>query len=133
MFETVPIVLLSFLGEFKGDMILVLKIFILLTILSYIKNHLGTGPLAIIAMVGVSWFVIFDYFWFFGGVYVLYMLLAFGVSAILIDFFFVGGGASGGDSAPISSGSDFAGRQAIISRGKQSIANNLLRRGRMGR
>ncbi len=91
------------IGEFFSDMILVLKIFVLLTIISWVVMHLGKGPLAIVLIIGISWFVLFDAFWLFGGTYVLMMLLTLGIAGIFIDFFFVfpgfaaiGGGKPGG-------------------------------------
>jgi len=83
-------------GEFFSDMMLVLKIFVLLAIISFVLMHLGKGPLSIVLILGISWFVLFDYFWFFGGVYMLLMLLTFGVAGILVDFFFVFPGFAGG-------------------------------------
>ena len=77
------------IGEFFSDMVLVLKIFVLLTIISWVVMHLGKGPLAIVLIIGISWFVLFDAFWLFGGTYVLMMLLTLGVAGIFIDLFFV--------------------------------------------
>ena len=74
-------------GDLFGDMTIVLKIFVLLTIVSYVTQHFGKGPLALIAIAVISYFVIFDYFIIFGGVYILYMLVLFGVSQLLMDFF----------------------------------------------
>ena len=94
-------------SDFFSDMMLVLRIFVLLTIISFVVMHLGKGPLAIVLIVGISYFVLFGAFWFFGGVYVLMMLMMFGVSGILIDFFFIKGPAGGNQSeAPISHGID---------------------------
>ena len=76
------------IGEFFSDMVFVLKIFVLLTIISFVVMHLGKGPLAIVLIIGISWFVLFDAFWFFGGTYVLLMLLTMGVAGIFIDLFF---------------------------------------------
>jgi len=88
-------------GEFFSDMMLVLKIFVLLAIISFVLMHLGKGPLSIVLILGISWFVLFDYFWFFGGIYTLMMLLTFGVAGILVDFFFVFPGfAAGGGQTP---------------------------------
>ncbi len=103
VFEIMPLMfaLLS-IGEFFSDMVFVLKIFVLLTIISWVIMHLGKGPLAIVLIVGISWFVLFDAFWFFGGTYVLMMLLTLGIAGIFIDLFFVfpgfaaGAGGSGG-------------------------------------
>lgn len=35
----------------------------------------------------LSYFIIFDYFMIFGGIYILYMLVLFGVTQLLMDFF----------------------------------------------
>jgi hypothetical protein len=37
----------------------------------------------------VSYFVLFDLWWFFGGVFILYLLLTIGVTGIIIDYFFL--------------------------------------------
>ena len=84
------------IGEFFSDMILVLKIFVLLTIISWVVMHLGKGPLSIVLIVGISWFVLFDAFWLFGGTYVLMMLLTLGIAGIFIDLFFVFPGFAAG-------------------------------------
>jgi len=83
--QLLPFVL--FLDGLLDDMTLVLKIFVLLTIVSYVTQHLGKGPIAILIIVVLSYFIIFDYFYIFGGIYVLYMLVLFGVSQLLMDFF----------------------------------------------
>lgn len=106
--------LLFFVFEFFGDMIFVLKIFVLLTIISFIMNHLGKGPLAIVIVIGFSYFMLFSPFaWFFEITYILMMLLLMGAAGILIDFFFVGGGSGGGEPSPVSSGADLAKRTAM--------------------
>src|SRR3989338_3844792 len=84
------------IGEFFSDMVMVLKIFVLLTIISWVVMHLGKGPLAIVLIIGISWFVLFDMFWLFGGTYVLMMLLTLGVAGIFIDMFFVFPGFASG-------------------------------------
>jgi hypothetical protein len=84
------------IGEFFSDMVMVLKIFVLLTIISWVVMHLGKGPLAIVLIIGVSWFVLFDMFWLFGGTYVLMMMLTLGVAGIFIDLFFVFPGFASG-------------------------------------
>ena len=94
-----------FLDGIVDDMTLVLKIFVLMTIISYVIQHLGKGALSILIIAVMSWFIIFDYFYIFGGVYVLYMLALFGGVQLLMDFFIVGpqlmagaGGAPGGEA-----------------------------------
>jgi len=96
-----PLLAILQIGEFFSDMILALKIFVLLTIVSWVVMHLGKGPLAIALIVGLSWFILFDAFWFFGGVYVLMTLLMLGFAGIFIDLFFVFPGfAAGGLGGP---------------------------------
>ena len=119
-----------FLFEFGSDMLLVLKIFVILTIASFVVNHVGKGPLSIVIIVGFSYFMVFSpWAWFFEWTYVIMMLLMFGISGILIDFFFVGGGSGGGEASPVSSGADIAKRAAASQRGR-SVAQNMMRRGR---
>jgi hypothetical protein len=96
-----PLLAVLSIGGFFSDMILALKIFVLLTIISWVVMHLGKGPLAIALIVGLSWFILFDAFWFFGGVYVLMTLLMLGFAGIFIDLFFVFPGfAAGGGATP---------------------------------
>jgi hypothetical protein len=119
---------LGYFTELQSDLTLALKIFVLLTIISFIMQHVGKGPLAIILILGISWFVIFDYFLFFGGMYVLYVMLTFGVTSIIIDFFFINPGAGGGEPpTDISHGIDFAQRQATFNQARQSVANQISR------
>ena len=120
LFETMPLFALLFsFTEFFADMNMVIKIFALLAIISFVKNHLGTSPLGIIVIVGFSYFILFDIWKLFGTIYVLYMVLMFGISGIIIDFFFVtsgGGVPSQGGEAPLSSGADLASRAHVIQR-----------------
>ncbi|MFH1586975.1 MAG: hypothetical protein ABID38_03915 [Candidatus Diapherotrites archaeon] len=101
--------------ELLGDLDLILKIFVLMTIYSFAKNHLGNNFLAIIIVGAFTYFIFFSGLWFiFGGIYLLYMLLTFGIAGIMIDYFFVGGGqtAGEGNESPVSSGADVAKRMA---------------------
>lgn len=110
-------VLFSF-SEFFTDMNLVIKIFVLLTMVSFVKTRLGTSSLAIILMVGMFFFIFFDFWQLFGTIYVLYMLLIFGVSGVIIDLFFVtagGGSPEGGpSSSALSTGADLAMRARML-------------------
>jgi len=115
-----------FIFELFSDINLIIKIFVLMTLVSWVKNHVGTGPLSWILVGGMGYFILFDGWKIFGPIYVLYMLLMFGVSGILIDFFFVGGGSGGGEKqkgmeSPVSSGVDIQRRMA-------SQAANKMRR-----
>ncbi|MBS3063288.1 MAG: hypothetical protein J4203_05450 [Candidatus Diapherotrites archaeon] len=81
---------LGFLGEMFADANFVLKIFILLTIVSWARMHLGKSALSYILIAGFCYFVFFSDLWaLFGGVYLLYMLFMLGFASIIIDFFFV--------------------------------------------
>jgi hypothetical protein len=123
-----PLPALFWLFEFAQDMVLVVKIFVLMTIISFIVNHVGKGPLGIVLIMGFSYFMLFSPFaWFFEWTYVLMMLLMAGISGILIDFFFVGGGSGGEQQQPISSGADLAKRAAAVQRSR-SVAQGMVRR-----
>ncbi len=112
-----------FLGELFTDMMLALKIFAMLTVVSFVYSHLGKGPLSYALIGGISWFVLFDYWKFFGGVFVLYSLLALGISGILIDFFFVSGMGGGGEQAsPVDSSMDILMRQKQMEAAKKMQA-----------
>jgi hypothetical protein len=112
MIEVISNNALLFIGELVGDMSTVLKIFVLLAIFGFVTQHIGKGPLAILIILGMSYFIIFDYWKFFGGVYVLYMLVVMGIGGILIDFMFISPSAQGKQEGPISHGMDFKNRQA---------------------
>ena len=117
-----------FLFDFLSDMMLVLRIFVLLTIASFIMSHLGKGPVAVVLVAGLAYFMLSpQYFWFFGSVYVLMSLLLMGAAGILIDFFFVGGGSSGQAESPVSSGADLAKRVAVSQRGR-NVAQGMMQR-----
>ena len=97
------------IGEFVSDMSLVLKIFVLLAVISYVMMHLGKGPLSIVLIVGFTYFMLFSqYAWLFEGIYVLMMMLTLGIAGIFIDLFFVfpgfaAGGGIGEAEAKMSS------------------------------
>ena len=92
-----------FIGEFFSDIGMALKIFVLLAIVSFIKGNLGTGPFAILLMGLASYFVIFDQWKLFGGIYILYIMFFFGVGHMMVDFFFVAQHAPGDDMTHIPS------------------------------
>ena|SRR3989338_4634172 len=121
------------------DFSLILKIFVLMTIISFVLGHLGKTPLAMILLAIVSIFVLGDFWKFFGGIYLLYMMLSLGIAGILIDFFFVsgmGGGGQHAEQSPVDSGRDLAHRQkAIMERqhaARQAGMQRGMRRGPMG-
>ena len=112
-----PMALFSF-TDFFMDINIVLKIFVLLTIISFVQNHLGRGALGLAVMGVFAWFILFDAWALFGGIYILYMLLMFGIAGIMVDFFFItgqmGGGQQGGQEMhePQGSGGGEVSRKA---------------------
>ena len=126
-----PLFTLLFIFELFGDLNFIIKIFVLLTLISWVNNHIGKGPLSLILIGGIGYFVLFDGWKLFGPIYVLYMLLMFGVSGVIIDFFFVGGGGGPekeGMESPVSSGVDIQKRMA--SQKAAGVAQKMSRGGR---
>ena len=119
-----PLMFIGYFAELFGDVNLIVKIFVLLTLISWVKNHVGSGPLSWILVAGMGYFILFDGWRIFGPIYVLYMLLMFGVSGVIIDFFFVGGGSGGGGKkgmeSPVSSGVDLQRRMASQAANQQA-------------
>ncbi len=108
--DALPILDIFGIFEFFADVDLILKIFVWITLISWIKNHVGTGPVSWILIIGLTYFVLFNGWQLFGPIYVLYMLLMFGISGIIIDFFFISAGGppppEGMEESPISHGVD---------------------------
>ncbi|HNV01345.1 MAG TPA: hypothetical protein PKK60_02880 [archaeon] len=102
-----------FFGELFGDLTFILKIFVLMGVFSYVMNHVGKGPLGVFIFALISWLVIFDYFAIFGSIYILYILLTFGLISVIIDFMFITPGPAPkapGMGEPVGSGKDFTSR-----------------------
>jgi hypothetical protein len=123
------------------DYVLALKIFVFITIISFVRNHVGQGPLAIVVAAAISYLVLFQFWAAFGTLYLLYLLLMIGISGILIDFFFVSQMGGRGEVNPVDSGKDLATRQQNIQRWRQQQAAQVgakmhvhpIHRGRMMR
>ncbi|MBI5553462.1 MAG: hypothetical protein HY917_01855 [Candidatus Diapherotrites archaeon] len=102
--------------ELWTDFNLILKVMVLLTIISWVKNHV-TSPVMAVVITGVlSIIILFDFWRFFGGIYVLYMLVMFGISGVIVDFFFVtqNMGAPGHvKNSPVSSGAEFLAKRPM--------------------
>lgn len=108
--------------EFTSDMIFVLKIFMLLTIISFVWQHLGKGPLAIIVIAGLAYLMLMSpYAWFFETTFVLMTLLTFGIGGILIDFVFAFPGLASGMESQVGSGKDMAQRNAQFGKGRERL------------
>ena len=118
------------LGEIWADFNIILKIFVIMTIYSWTRNHFGNSALGWIIFAATTFFVVFELWSIFGGIYLFYMLLLFGVSQILIDFFFITAGApqAKGMEAPVGSGKELAARQAHMAHAQRSFAQGFMRR-----
>jgi hypothetical protein len=87
----------------------------MLTIIGYVTQHLGKGPLAILIIIGMGYFILFDQWKLFGGIYVLYMLVLLGIGGVVVDFMFITPSAHGA-GGQVSNGKDFMSRQAAYSK-----------------
>jgi len=123
----IDFVLFSFM-EFSSDMILVLKIFMLLTIISFVWQHLGKGAIAIVVILGLSWIMLLSpWAWFFETTYIIMTLLMFGVGGILIDFVFAfpglasGGGGMQPMESQVGSGKDAGARSQRFQQGRERL------------
>ncbi|MDD3159960.1 MAG: hypothetical protein PHQ98_03265 [Candidatus ainarchaeum sp.] len=105
-----------FLDGLFSDMALVLKLFTFLAIIGYVKNHMGVNILSIMIVLGMAWLILLDNFMIFGGVYVLYVLSAFGFTGVIIDFFFVKPQPNPGEQQEggVGNGKDYLARQNQI-------------------
>ena len=117
------------LGEIFADFNFILKIFVIMTIYSWVKNHIQNTALAMIVFFSITFFVVFEMWVLFGGIYLFWMLLMFGVSQILIDFFFITPGGGQKQESPVSSGGDIAARQRQLAGKQRNFASGFLRKG----
>jgi hypothetical protein len=103
--------------ELFNDLNLIVKIFAFLMLVSWVRNHIGSGTMSWVLIAALTFFIFLDGWAIFGPIYILYMLLMFGVSGILVDFFFISAGgppkAPEEDmESPVSSGVDIQKRMA---------------------
>jgi len=118
------------LGEIWADFNIILKIFVIMTIYSWTRNHFGNSALGWVIFAATTFFVVFELWSIFGGIYLFYMLLLFGVSQIMIDFFFITAGQpqTKGMESPVSSGKELAGRQMQMAHAQRNFAQGFMRR-----
>ncbi|MFH1588703.1 MAG: hypothetical protein ABIA76_05185 [Candidatus Diapherotrites archaeon] len=110
------IIFLGFFTEMFTDFNLVIKIFALLTIASFVRNRLGDNPLGLIVIGALAFFILFDFWKFFGPIYILYTLLTLGISGMIVDFFFISAGQGPqqeGPNSPVSSGADLLAKRTM--------------------
>jgi len=67
------------------------KIVILMFIVGWVRSHLGGGLVATIVMLFLGYLALFQYFYVFGPITILYLLVIMGATGIIQDFAFGGG------------------------------------------
>jgi hypothetical protein len=88
-----------------------LKIVMLLFIVGWVRSHLGGGLVATIVMLFLGYLALFQYFYIFGPLTLLYLLVIMGFAGVIQDFAFggshygLGPEAEGGLMGRIASGS----------------------------
>ena len=68
--------------------ILGLKIVMLLFIISWVRGHLGGGMVATIVMLFIGYLALFQYFYVFGPMTIVYLLIIMGVGGLVQDLAF---------------------------------------------
>ena len=128
------------LGFFE-EMYFVIQVFIMISIISFILNHLGKGLLSIILII-VMFYVVFILIPAISiGAFMIYTLLMAGVSTLFVDFFFITAGQPGqqhqqGEERPDVLGTDVKERQKQLQHAHHAshqaigMLQGLLRRGR---
>ena len=78
------------IGSLFGDFELIMKIVGLLFIVSFVKQHIQHPILSNVLILGLSAFLLFDFWKVFGGALFLFILVSFGVLHIMVDLSFLG-------------------------------------------
>lgn len=121
-----------------GDFYFVIQIFVMISIMSFILNHLGKGVVSVILIL-VMFYVVFILIPALSiAAFLLYTLLMAGVSTLFVDFFFItaGQGHQGGEERPDVTGADVGDRRHMMekahnaSRQAAGMLSNMMRRGR---
>ncbi|MCK4327691.1 MAG: hypothetical protein KAW41_04410 [Candidatus Diapherotrites archaeon] len=71
--------------------ILGLKIVMLLFIIGWVRGHLGGGLVATIVMLFIGYLALFQYFYVFGPLTIVYLLIIMGIGGAITDLAFGGG------------------------------------------
>jgi hypothetical protein len=72
-----------------SDISLILKLLLLVTIIAFIRQHLGDSILSMLVIAVIAYFVLFVGWGIFGSIYFIYLLLMAGIAGMFVDFFFV--------------------------------------------
>jgi len=78
-----------------SDFSLILKLLLLVAIVAFVRQRVTHNTIAIILIVLAATFMIFFYWPIFGTAYLIYILMTIGISAVLVDTFFVTMGRGG--------------------------------------
>lgn len=79
------------IGSLFSDIEILMKIVGLLFIVSFVRQHVQHPILSLALILGLSAFLLFDFWKIFGGALFLYLLTIFGFTHILIDLSFMHG------------------------------------------
>jgi hypothetical protein len=116
------------IGEFLSDMNLIIKLFALFSLASFVRNHVQNTLFSTIIILVLGYYIFFANWALFGGLYVLYMLFALGVGGVVVDYFFAAPAGqempglqntSLGDNSPDFSSVDLANRQKQVMQARQ--------------
>lgn len=94
--------LLGIKDEFSLIM-LGLKVVVLLFIVSFVRGRFAGGPIVTVLVLVLGYVVLFQNWMMFGPLMIIYLLVTFGFTAILIDLVIIkpwAGGGGGGDKPP---------------------------------
>lgn len=128
------------LGVFQ-DFYFVIQIFVMVSIISFILNHLGKGVISIVLIL-VMFYVVFILIPALSiAAFILYTLLMAGISTLLVDFFFISMQTQAmqpqkESERPDVTGHDVAARREQLegarhaSRQAAGMMQNMMRRGR---
>ncbi|MCD6414632.1 MAG: hypothetical protein J7L23_03310 [Candidatus Diapherotrites archaeon] len=82
---------LGFLGDIKNTIDLLFlgfKVVVLVFLVGWVRGHLGGGIIATVAILIIGWLVLFKYFYLFGPMAVIYLILIVGGSGVIMDIAF---------------------------------------------
>ncbi|HIH21846.1 MAG: hypothetical protein J4478_02335 [Candidatus Diapherotrites archaeon] len=129
--------LLGILSDFQ----FVIQIFIMVSIMSFVLNHLGKGLLSMVVILVVFYVVFFIIPGLSEIVFILYSLLMIGFSTLLVDFFFITASAPQQQQAqegekPDLTGNELREKTAAMEKARHAghqaagMLQNMMRRGR---
>lgn len=90
-------VMKSFAGGFSGicsmipqcELIMLgFRIIVLLFLIQWVRMRLGGGMIASVVVLVIGYFVLFEFWWLFGPLAIVYLAAIFGAIGLVTDFFF---------------------------------------------